>query len=43
MFISTPVRGTTATTHDGRPFSLSLCIPIVLYSLTDGGLHKMFL
>ena len=41
MFISTPVRGTTATTHDGRPFSL--CIPIVLYSLTDGGLHKMFL
>ena len=42
MFISTPVRGTTATTHDGRPF-LSLCIPIVLYSLTDGGLHKMFL
>ena len=42
MFISTPVRGTTATTHERTPV-LSLCIPIVLYSLTDGGLHKMFL
>ena len=39
MFISTPVRGTTATTHDGRPFSLC-AFRLFFYSLTDGGLHK---
>ena len=36
-----PVRGTTTTAYGNRPFVM--CIPIVLYSPTNNGMHKMFL
>ena len=36
-----PVRGTATAAYGCRPFFM--CIPIVLYSLTDSAMHKMFL